>query len=48
METLSEYTEYQDVIYGRLLGCETRLLMALVSEQLLADPIEENSCQDFD
>ena len=43
--TLGEDTECQDAIYGRLFGCETRLLMALVSEQLLADPIEENSSQ---
>ena len=36
--------ECQDAIYGRLLVCESRLLMAL--EQLLADPVE-NSCQDL-
>ena len=30
-QTLREDTECQDAIYGRLLGCETRLLMALVS-----------------
>ena len=30
-QTLGEDTECQSAIYGRLLGCETRLLMALVS-----------------
>ena len=30
-QTLGEDMECQDAIYGRLLGCETRLLMALVS-----------------
>ena len=30
-QTLGEDTECQDAIYGRLLGCETRLLVALVS-----------------
>ena len=29
-QTLVEDTECQDAMYGRLLGCETRLLMALV------------------
>ena len=30
-QTVVEDTECQDAIYGRLLGCETRLLLALVS-----------------
>ena len=30
-QTPGEDTECQDAIYGRLLGCETRLLVALVS-----------------
>ena len=30
-KTLGEDTECQDAIYGRLLGCEIRLLMTLVS-----------------
>ena len=40
-----ENTECQDAIYGRLLGCETRLFVALVSWQLLADPAVKNSYQ---
>ena len=30
-QTLGEDTECQDAIYSRLLGCKTRLLMAVVS-----------------
>ena len=46
-QTLSEDTVWQDAIDGITLGCETRLLMALLSSLLLADPIEENSFQDI-
>ena len=42
-QTLGADRECQDAIKGKLRGCETRLLMALVSYQLLADPVEKNS-----
>ena len=43
-QTLSEDTECQ--VSGKLLGRETRLLVALLSEQLLAGPVE-NSCRNL-
>ena len=46
-QEIVEDTECQDTIHGRLLGCETELLMALVSKQLLADLVENNSCQEL-
>ena len=35
------------MIYGELLGCETGLFNVLVTYQLLANPVELKSCQDF-
>ena len=45
---LEEGKECQDAIHGRVvLGCETRLLVALVSEKLSADLVDDNSCHDI-